>query len=1543
MTKIDNKSIENGIKKENYLSNCYRRLIRSKFIHFLLILLEILLILLQEIDIFNRGYKPRFKTDGQIVISPITLLVHTFDKLKIYIKFLTIILSMIIFDTIYIYLCKTDIKEKNIFSFIMVNFLELFYFRIYTLFFFSLLFTLPKLYLLISFALSLPHSYLIINNFFYNHLYFYVPEFIKYPYDQFGSIYDLFLFLAKIIISVASSSPQVELGKFCFVIILIFQIFFCFNFIDKLFNNSYLFMKNSFLNRTKLSLFLAETTIVLFSFFVGQKNLFSVFFLLIAFSIIVIYTGFLYLIYDPYSFIQIQNNKHFENMFYYLNMINNKNEIEFLIENKLTRHYRDCGLCKLCIRYAKYRTEDEENKNLNEKEKENCNESDSLIFSGNKKNHKINDLFDLLYDGKNKYFKLIRKILINYKKYGKNIFSNNAYYYINLSYLIYSDYIDKEITLSLNEKIILEIINEENHSFLENHQAQINQLILCNEFISLGKKILLLIKDILCDDQNFFKAKKLIHLSELLKEMKKPVFKKNIFAHKLENATNSKNILIVCSIIYEEIFNTIISNSQLAIRDNIQPLEDIFNSTNKHNNNIITLEVDLINYNCKIIRAGKGLYTYINKNLYDLFPQIFKQHQINLFIHSIFNGFNNDEEKSLEKDNKKIKNLNKKGKPKTEFVEIKVVLYEKILDKIYFKLLTLRLTSLFNNDNNHFILFNGTYSFNKNTIISVIDLSHKSETEEKVLGVSDPDLEDESEPNFISSLPLKKYISWQDMKGYKLKKIYSYKISIKLYSIYILELKNEEIIKKKEISKKYIKIKSNEAENSSEEIENNRLKVYEETNSVTSSLHTSSYSKGISSISVRKMKKDNIIKYTGFNQIQKIIYFSIFLVIIIIIVQYLYFDKLKRDANNNNNSYINYRGFYRLYYQLFASILGVACIPETIDSKTCRNYISIFNRVYSENYPNNTFNFTEYLLIQNEILAQKIIEEKANIIKINEYIGEKRYNELFNTKIKYIQINQKYEGYKVIFSTKEMNINFFDALLILCNSFGILTENSNNTLAQPIYFLNKSDDPFVNIKNQTQMTAYQEEVYKLILNYKYYSKQFSIIDKKLYNILNQKSELIRIIIFVFVNINLFLYLIIGILIYIFLICFNKIIIRVLNYVIMIINTKSDGFDFKSIFSRKIENLEIILELYKSSPLEAIQNLNSIYNEYNQYLINKNKSAMINSNKKNLNKKNALEEEKDIDEIPKNKQLISIKDINRLNINNKYQIVLLFLVIIIIVIYLIFLFIWLQYFSKRAYLFNIITKNAKLEESCYEAVNMYELMIFNNYTLDEMIIHLDIDKDNDIENSAANNSTNLIFNSFYRDLYLVFELEKYHKNLGDLYQDFEDLAEFNCINMVVTFHYEVLEIVDEKMEDLDLMQKLVDICVISHITESKNLKTIFERHFQFMKNGMLSLTDFSYEGLNKNLETTIIGRIAFFFFTTTIYIIDVTTSIPHKNSVKKIMDLLGNRILLTEIIFLIFGVALILIILFFYIYNINKFCKQIFLLKKTFNILEMHEQ
>ena len=1522
-------SIDKKMKEDNYFINCYRLLIRSKFIHFLLLLIEILLILLQEIDIFQRGFKPMYNTNGEIIISPIILLIKKFNNFPDYVNFLITVLSMIIFDTLYLLLCRKDIRKKNIYYKIIINLLEFFFFRIYVLFFYSLLFILTKLYFLTSFILSLYHAYLIINNFLYNHLYNYVPEFVDYPYDEFGSLYDLYLFMSKIILSVASDAGSEDLVKFCFIISFVLQIFFCFNFSRNLTHHSYLFMKNSFINKTRLSLFLAETTIVFFSFFIGRKRLFTTLYILINFGIILIFSGFLFFIYDPYSFVHVKGESSTENLLYFMNMSNKKNGIEILFETKLVNHYRNCSFCQLCRKYVRYRTEEKETEiNL----KDNSDENETLIHH-RKCDKKIIDLFDLLYDGKIKYFFLIKKIQFNYKKYGK-IILNNIYYYINFLYLIYYDYQNNNITLSLNERVILEIIKKENYTFLENNKTQINQLLLCNEFVSLGKNVLNIIKKILYHDQNFYKAQKLIELSKLLKQMKNPKYKKDLFSHKIENSNNSKNIICACSIIYEEIFNTIISNSQIPMRENIQSLEEIFSLSNKYNN-IITLKVDLLGYNCKIIRAGKGLYNYVNQNLYDLFPSVFKQYQINIFLNSIFTGFNKELTNFDEIENKK-KNNAKKIINMKEFIDINTIILENESEKIYFKLLVLRLTPFFSNENYNYILFNGTYAFNKNTIISEIDLSHKTEIEEKILGVSGSNLEYDKEAN--STITMHKYIDWQSQQGYKLSKLFSYRISIRLYNVYQLDIKRQKKEKKYDSTIKVYKTRASEVENNSmEEIEDNkdnRIKIYEETNSISSSVQISTYSRGITSLGMNKGKKENFFKYNMFNFIQKSVYFSFLLILIVIVIEYLFFGKFQNNISNNHNSYINYRSFYRLYYQLFASILGVACIPVDIEGKNCRNFISIFNTVYSKGYPNNTFNFTEYLLIQNQILSQKLMEGKANIIKINEYIGEEKYREIFNSKIKNIQITQKIVDQKMIFLTKETTIDFFDAILILCNSFGILTENISYTLTQPIYFLNKTETPFSNVNNQKELTSYQEEVYKMILNYKYYSKEFAYVDSQIFEAIDKKSGSIKVFIFFFVILNVFLYFIVAFFIYLFLLSFNKIVISVLNYIIITIETKNEGFDFKDTFNKKINNLEIILELYKGNPLDAIQDLNVIYNEYNAYITNKNKVNIHDVNKKNLKKS-------EDDNFFKHQQKITQKDIVNLNLNKKYIYFLFFLILIVLIIFFFFIFLWDDYFLKKVKLFNIITKNAKLEKSCYEAINLYELMIFNNYTLDELANIFEISSQS--SNETEGNESNPIFNSFFQDLYLLFDKEKDQTNMLSLFKDFEDLAEFNCINMVVTFKYEIIEKCHEILEGVNLKQKLVDICIISHITESKDIKTIFERHFQFMKNGMLSLTDFSFEGLNKNLDSTIIGRIAFFFFSTTIYIIEVTTSKPHKDSIQKLMSLLNQRILITEISFIIFGVALIFIIMFYYIYNINNFCKQIFLLRKTFNIFEMHEQ
>ena len=314
----------------------------------------------------------------------------------------------------------------------------------------------------------------------------------------------------------------------------------------------------------------------------------------------------------------------------------------------------------------------------------------------------------------------------------------------------------------------------------------------------------------------------------------------------------------------------------------------------------------------------------------------------------------------IKKKKKKNKNeTKKKDKSINNFVEIKLLIEEKKSNKTYFKLLTLELTPFYNNYNSHFIIFNGTYFLNQRTIISVLDLTHRNEQNEIVLGFSNPNLENIVESNPIS---LKKYISWQSILGNKLTKIISFKIIMKLYNIYKLEKIYLKEIKKIDSIKNKIKIK--ESENISEEqISNDQIKTYNEVNSVLSSVQTSSFSKQINGIRVNKIKKDNIIDYSILNLIKKVIYLFFILVLVIIIFEDIYYRKLMKTVKNSHNSYRNYRGFYRLYYQLFSSILAVACIPEKIESKNCRNYISIFNKVYSRNYPDKSFDFTEHTSI----------------------------------------------------------------------------------------------------------------------------------------------------------------------------------------------------------------------------------------------------------------------------------------------------------------------------------------------------------------------------------------------------------------------------------------------------------------------------------------------------------------------------------------------------------------------------------------------------
>ena len=1387
------------------------------------------------------------------------------------------------------------------------------------------------------------------NDFIYNHLYYFVPEFIDYPYDEFSSSFDIVLFIIKILLSISGTTNIVSLGKFSFYIIFFLQVFFSFYFINKLINHSYLFMKNSFLNRTRLGLFFTKTIIIFIAILFGKSEILTIRFLIICISVLLVNMAFMYFLYNPYLHIKIKRESPIINLVFYLFILSEKYDIEFLFEKKLKEHYEQCGICEMCNKFNKY-LKIKYNKNLENEEKE------KFINEENKNNNvyykdKLMDLFTIIYNGRNKYFKLIKKIIINYKNKGKEALANK-YYYINITFLIYYDYHRKNITLSLNERILLEVLNKENQIFLHNHESQINQLLLCNNFINLSDKILSQLKDIINSEHNFHKAKKLIDLSFLLKKMKNKKYKKNLFDNKLERTANLKHLILICSIIYEEIFNTTLNNSQYPIRDNFQIFEDIFYSNKIQN--IISLAVDLVNKNCKIIRAGKELYTYINNDLFDLFPLVFKQFQINMFMTNIIQKFDVEENiENFNKNNSKIKNDKKvrslgtknvrkslkdkyDNQNKKEGVELNLIISENYSSKMYYKLLTLKLSPLFNKENHHYILFDGLYLLHKNTFITLQNLEEKLNSKEKIIGVSEPYLNKFNEENFIS---FKTYISWQYIKGYICSKLFSFNISFQLYNVYELNKKEKEIKKKKDNIPSKVSIMEDEEEDpyANKETKVEKIQLEEDNASVSSAQKGSNYNNDISNLGIKNKIKNNIYEYGGFNKIRSINYLILTIALCTYILGYFYLDYLKRTTSNNNIALLQFREFTKLYFELFTSILGVSCIFSRVYNigrpDDCVRISEKFADIYFFINKAN-FNYTLYSLIQNEILASEIMEKKYNIINIHKNIGNKKYNELFGKKMTYFRVTQSIFEKQSYYNATKINIQFYEALLTICNTFKALTNLPNI----PMIFLNKAEDPFSASNGNKRrgviiMTDNHKLFYEMIINYKNYNQELELITDKLIKIITSKSLYIEIFIYICITFDISLLVFIGTLMLLYTTSFENLLIKIINYINLIMNEKNDNFSFSEAYLKKIENLEEILQFYKASPAKTINNLNNLYNNYQKYLT-KNKWNINDMIKKKYKKINIDNKKKELENIPKNQRIISIKDVKSLGITYKFKIIYFFALFLILVLYATLLYIWINYFSKKKNLYNLMIKNMSLELSTYRAINAYELMIFQNFTIDEI---------GEIVFPFKKYERNLVFKTFYNDLKFAFNIGKEKRYIDDIYSDLGDKSNFTCEKL---FNTELIQKIENntKAKPLkNILNNLISICEFSKITITNDYRNVFERHFQYVRNGMLSIDDFSYKGrLLHIINNQSLPSLSIFFNIIIINTFTAIYTIPHKNAINNLIKLMDKLLAFSQIVLLFFFIIVNIFAFFLFIPGINNLCNQILILQKIFKICEMEQ-
>ena len=218
----------------DYLVNSYKCLIRSQYVHFLISLIEIILNIIHELDIFLKGYTPQ-KPNEKRIMNILTFIPEKVKNLSMVFKALIVLLYILIFDGIYYFLGKKKYKKKNVYFTIFINIIELFFFRISMLFLLNIFFYLSYFYIIILLLIVSPHLYITVYHFLYNHLYAFVPFFINYPYDEFSSSYDLFLLTIKILCSILANSNNFFIIRSVYIIVICFQIFCCVYFLYKLF------------------------------------------------------------------------------------------------------------------------------------------------------------------------------------------------------------------------------------------------------------------------------------------------------------------------------------------------------------------------------------------------------------------------------------------------------------------------------------------------------------------------------------------------------------------------------------------------------------------------------------------------------------------------------------------------------------------------------------------------------------------------------------------------------------------------------------------------------------------------------------------------------------------------------------------------------------------------------------------------------------------------------------------------------------------------------------------------------------------------------------------------------------------------------------------------------------------------------------------------------------------------------------------------------------------------------------------------------------
>ena len=1522
----------------NYFQILNKSIIRKIEFHLLISILDAVIILLKLLNIYQTNYNTNMNKVYK-KLSPALIFLDS----SIVLRILPILIFLIVVYIITIVsLLYGNNKRINKFEMIIINIFEHLFIRILFIFFCEFLFYLPTLYLILFFILSLPFLIFIFIDMTYFHLGSFMLSSVCFPFDSFTSICDREKMIIKILIAISSISTNVYICKFMFFAQFVLLIFFCTYNTYLIFYCSYYLMNNESYDIIRYTNTLCLVIIQILLFFMKPEEVFQTSFITIFICICLFITILVFMSYDPYNNIIIDTSENPENLYYYFFLLDRNKNISFYLDEKIKEHISKCNCCSLCFKYQKYY----DSYNLIEMGKDNVNNNEE---NKNLLDTKDENMFTMLYNGKDKSMLLFNQLINDIKILGHTCLNGNSYYAIKFNYIYYYSLRAGDITFSLNMLLLFNLIHENNQVLISNDKLSINQIIHINEFLILYKEILTQIKEIISKNTIKRYIDKFFKLSKKLTVLNSSKFKENLFVSKMEGYSNYSYLLNICSLLYEEIFNKSISSHSIPIRENPQLVEDIIKNFVKQNNYII-LNFNLKTFECKIINAGIQLIDYINKNFYDLFPNQIKAKLIKDFSNEILYP----KEKALPL----IQNSKSSKQKLKQFIETSLVIKNCEDNMNFLWVINIKLSLLFNNCIKENIILNGYFIIYKNTLMTI----KGKEENEKIVGFGTKEIMNSATQK---KLNYNKYLTTDYMKNKICKEFLNLNINPNKFIVYTIaenKIKKKKIVVKEGFSKQHTNFKdirltrkntrremfhfnednlmksaltnseNNEEDNSNNDNIDNSQKVrniIEDNASQSSAMTKSSLSSFWNRNKPQARENQNNFTSKKFFKLQMILIILLIILLVLMIILILKIKIKQNEISDDCNNYLDLIQFIRIFQQFSVQFLTVVCVSLS-ESGNCSTYIS--QKDTSE------FNQTLFLTEQNKVLAELGSESINQLIINSESIHDEILIGLLKGNFSYHLISKKKINNYYNISKSLINISLNDALLLTSNNMRIIVSDESRSKTrdkEPIYLLSGFENPFSNLKNLAEdLSDYQIAVYTYIINFRGFVLRFSVLNQRFHTLINIRNNELLNLVYILHNI-IFVVMIFQIIVILFyLYTYNSVLAEIINSLIAKFDIIFDNEnDFKKLYTRKINLLESLVN-------EKNYNFGNSINDINKNCIKY--ENLVGLNKKNeqrlsINKRYEKDEEKPII-FKDNQKYINWIDIYKKGYDRFYIFFTIIIGLIDILAYGVIFGIWKDYEDKSKTTLRLIDDSWNFERYTLRIINFYHQMIFTNQTLEN--ISADYFADNDY--SAVENFL-LVLNS-YNQLRIA-------KDRTTLFKSYKDYCKYTCQSL-----FDFMETVDNNSWITTLKEmennygKNMNALKQNFIYECENVKTFivdsvtpaFQGFYQKCIDAMILFNDRNYTTLIDQLFNRDLPTITSIFLNVTRYILYIIGKISYSGSFDKIIEILGNTIITSLILCIIAECLLFFFFIFVLFWNINIDCKNMFILKKVFEVTSSND-